>query len=327
MQTWTIIVDTFREARDKKLFWVLLIISTVVAAAMACIGFDENGWSFFLGALTIEDDVVYAGSPAARQFMATLVSDLLVGLYIGWVGVIICLLGTAGMFPSMLEPGTIEVLLSKPISRFKIFMSKYVGSLAFVLVQSAYFVVLTLLVLRWQTGVWLWAYLWAIPLLVLLFSYIYCVCVLAAILTRSTLTALICALAFWFFLSGISAMEDVYVYFTQTHQRAYRQEKVEADLSWGQRTKFGRIAYVLRTVLPKTDEVNAILRREMGAASTDSVVEKLFADLPIKPEGEMVRVESKRLERISAPRSIGTSLGFEAVVLVIAWWRFRRKDF
>ena len=139
MQLWAIIVDSFREAKAKKLFWALLAISTLVAAAMACVGFDENGWSFFFGAITKADPSVFIEIPAAdaaAAIMGALVSNILVGTYIGWVGIVICLIGTAGMFPSLVEPGAVDVVVSKPLPRSLLFLARYVGSLAFVFVQA-----------------------------------------------------------------------------------------------------------------------------------------------------------------------------------------------
>jgi len=327
MQVWAIIIDSFRESRDKKLFWVLLALSTIIAAALACVGFDENGWSFFFGLLKLENPDVRAGSPLAARLMASMVADFLVGLYIGWIGVILCLLGTVGMFPTMMEPGAIEVILGKPISRLKLFAAKYAGSLLFVLVQAVYFVLLTLLVIRLKLGAWLWAYLWAIPLLVLLFSYIYCVCVLAAVWSRNALTSLIVGMVFWIIVSSAGSVEGVYALMAYT--QAHREGKAEADLSWSARSSFGRITYVTRLVLPKTDDVPTILRKQMGAATADEVMSNLMgmASEMTAEDRYTLEQEEKRIARLSPLRSIGSSLAFEAVVLIFAWWRFSRKDF
>jgi len=327
MQTWAIIADSFRETRDKKLFWILLGLSTVIAAALACVGFDENGWSFFFGLIKWEDPAIRAGTPLAARIMASLVSDFLIGIYIGWIGVILCLLGTVGMFPALMEPGAIEITLSKPISRMKLFAAKYVGGLLFVLVQAAYFVMLTLLILRWQLGTWIWSYLWAIPLLVLLFSYIYCVCVLAAVWSRSALTSLIVGIVFWFLVFSASSIEGIYV--MTVYAQAQREGRAEVDLSFKNRSSFGRISYALRAILPKTDDIPNILRGQMGAASVDEVMTRVMRIEPEMSEQDRYTLEQeqKRISALSVTHSLGTSLAFEFVVLLVAWWRFSRKDF
>jgi ABC-type transport system involved in multi-copper enzyme maturation permease subunit len=327
MQTWAIIVDSFRETRDKKLFWVLLGLSTIIGLGLGCVGFDEKGWSFFFGVVTLEHPTIRAGTPAAAQMMAAIVSEFLVGVYIGWLGVILCLLGTAGMFPTLMQRGAIEVTLGKPLSRFKLFFAKYAGSLIFVLVQVTYFVLLTLIVIRWQLNAWMWAYLWAIPLLVIMFSYIYCVCVLAAVWSRSALTSLIVGMLFWFVVFSAASLEGVYTVFA--YAQGEQEGVTEVDLSWENRNKFGKATFLLRTVLPKTDEIPTLLGRQMNAASPQAVMGELMGlEDQLSPQDRYTLAqEEKRLAKISPLRSIGSSLLFEVVILLLAWWRFQRKDF
>ncbi len=323
MQIWAIIVDSFREARAKKLFWALLAISTLVAAAMACVGFDENGWSFFFGAVKKPDALFRSGTQAAESIIGAIVSSVLVGTYIGWVGVVICLIGTAGMFPSLLERGAVDVVVSKPLPRSLLFLGKYTGSLVFVLVQSAYFVLLTLVVLRFQLDRWLWPFLWAIPLLVLSFSYIYCVCVLAAVCTRRALSSLIYCLVFWVGAFGIAELERN----IGTQETAQGSSVV---VPWSERGSLGKISYMMHFVSPKPSDIPIILSRQLGAMGfKDTAVAMMPGDAGLI-SADMIAdldIEERRQDEISPTFSIGSSLAFEAVILLIACCIFARRDF
>lgn len=326
MQVWAIIVDSFRETRDKKLFWVLLGLSTLIGASLMCIGFDENGWSFLFGLVKIEDPYIRAGTPQATAMLASIVSDFLIGTYVGKLGVFLCLIGTVGMFPTLMERGAIEVTLSKPVSRFTIFFGKYLGSLIFVLVQVGYFVLFTLVVMRWQLGRWLWAYLWAIPLLVAMFSYIYCVCVLAAIWSRSALTSLIIGMLFWFMIFSATLVEGIYTEFQ--YKTMLAQGDTNTELTWSNRNSLGKAILAVHTILPNTDDITSILRREMHAASPSEIIKNIGVEGQIGPQDrQSLTREQKRIENISVLESVGGSLLFELVILLIAWWRFQRKDF
>jgi ABC-type transport system involved in multi-copper enzyme maturation permease subunit len=323
MQVWAIIVDSFREAKAKKLFWALLAISTLVAAALSCIGFDENGWSFFFGAIRKPDAIFRAGTDAAASLIGAIVSNVLVGSYIGWVGIVICLIGAAGMFPSLIETGAVDVVVSKPLPRSLLFLARYIGSLAFVFVQSAYFVLLTFLVLRWQLDRWLWGYLWAIPLLVLSFSYIYCVCVLAAVWTRRTLASLVYGLLFWVAVFGMAGLER----FVGTNANAKGPEVV---LAFSERGSIGKVSYVIHQISPKPGDIPIILGREIGALSSKDMAMAITAgdaDLISAGDIRQLDIEQRRFDSISAARSIGSSLAFEAVVLLVAGMIFSRRDF
>ncbi|GJM26402.1 MAG: hypothetical protein DHS20C16_28170 [Phycisphaerae bacterium] len=323
IQVWAIIVDSFREAKAKKLFWVLLVISTLVAAALACVGFDENGWSFFFGAIKKPDPIFKAGTDAAVSLIGAIVSNVLVGTYIGWVGIVICLIGTAGMFPSLIETGAVDVVVSKPLPRSLLFFARYIGSLAFVFVQSAYFVLLTLLVLRWQVDRWLWGYLWAIPLLVLSFSYIYCVCVLAAVWTRRALASLVYGLLFWVAVFGMAGLER----FVGTDSIGTGPDAV---LKFSERGSIGKVSHVIHVVSPKPSDIPIILGRQIGALNSKDTAMAIMpgdADLISDADIQQLEIEQRRSDSISPAFSIGTSLGFEAVVLLMACIIFSRRDF
>ncbi len=323
MQVWAIIVDSFREAKAKKLFWALLGISTLVAAALSFIGFDENGFSFFYGAIKSPNETFKAGTVAADRFFGAIVSNFLVGTYIGWVGIVICLVGTAGMFPSLIETGSVDVVVSKPLPRSVLFFARYIGSLAFVLVQSGYFVLLTLVVLRWQMGRWLWGYLWAIPLLVLSFSYIYCVCVLAAVWTRRALVSLVYGLLFWVVLFGIANLERV----VGTNDNATGSNVVAA---FSDRGSLGKTSLIARKIFPKPDDIPIILSRKTNSLDTKEFLMAITprnADIVTPDDVRQLQVEQLRADSVSPARSIGSSLAFEAVILLIACIIFSRRDF
>ena len=88
--------------------------------------------------------------------------------------------------------GSIDVVLSKPMTRWQVFLGKYAGSMVFVFVQACIFVLLTFVVIGIRWGCWIPGYLLTIPLVLLLFSYLYCVSVWVAVYFRSTVAAVKC---------------------------------------------------------------------------------------------------------------------------------------
>jgi len=49
MQLWALIVDGFREALDRKIFWVLVGITLLICVALLSIGFEGDHVSFMFG--------------------------------------------------------------------------------------------------------------------------------------------------------------------------------------------------------------------------------------------------------------------------------------
>jgi hypothetical protein len=113
------------------------------------------------------------------------------------LGLLLALVWTAGFLPAFLEPRSVSVLLAKPVPRWGLLLGKYLGVLAFVAAQAAYFIVGTWLALALRTGVWDGAYLLAVPLLLLHFAIFFSFSLLLAVCTRSTVVCVFGSIAFW----------------------------------------------------------------------------------------------------------------------------------
>src|SRR5579872_5207735 len=121
--TAALIRDTFREALARKIFWGLFGLSTAMIL-------------FFLFLLRI--DLVEGGLAAVSAFGRTSTTRdaerLVRGVYgaiatflYTW-GMFLAVFASAGLIPSILEPGRIELLLSKPVSRTHILVGRFAGN-------------------------------------------------------------------------------------------------------------------------------------------------------------------------------------------------------
>lgn len=207
MQATALLIDSLRMLRSRKLFWISLGISMLVMLAYASIGFGESGLSIGFGLYEFEDPFFIEGSPWARALYLGIFSTFVVGVWLTWAATILALISTSSIFPDFLSAGSIEMVLSKPISRTRIFFVKYLGSLLFVLLQMAIFCAGVFLCVGWRIGEWNWAIFAAVPLVTLFFSYLYAFNVLVALVTRSTLAALLFTIIFWFILWAVQTAE------------------------------------------------------------------------------------------------------------------------
>lgn len=204
-----IIVDSYRELIAKKLFWFVLAISLLIVISFGSIGFNDKGVSIGYGLYTFENEVLKAGSPWIKSFMDFAFASVIVTMWLAWGAIILALISTAEVFPNFLAGGAIDLVLSRPVRRTTVFFSKYFGSLLFVFMQVAIFCVGVLLVMRWRVGEWRWPILIAIPVLVLVFSYLYSIMVLLNVLTRSTLPSLVLTLLAWMSLFALHTTDGV----------------------------------------------------------------------------------------------------------------------
>jgi hypothetical protein len=370
-QTWALLVDMYRELNARKLFWITLILSGVFILAFALIGVDANGFKF----LWFHWDM-----PLAQFLYKQIFSYVVVGFWLTWVATILALISTSGLFPDFLSSGSVELYFAKPIGRPRLFLTKYAGGLLFVLAQVLVFSIGSFIVFRLRGGEWLPSLFLAVPLVVCFYSYLFAICTLVGILTRSTLAALLVTLLCWATFFSIHFTESKFleqVYFKKNYAQHY-EEQARADersvqrarsndavgsatQPWVIRTeqngaeaaskaadmrsderswsKVHRYIYWAYAIFPKTTETTDLLDRwlfktaeiQEAAEQNQQQMGYFFNDPEFRQRQlaqsraqEQVRLE---LRRRNVAWVLGTSLAFEAVILLLAGWIFCRRDY
>lgn len=208
MQTWAILLDGYRELNARKLFWLVLMVSGLIVGVFAAIGLNEKGltvlwWEF-------PSPFFNTSIMPAPEFYKLIFINLGVKFWLGWLAAILALVSTAGMIPDFIAGGAIELTLSKPIGRLRLFLTKYAAGLLFVALQVGVFALASFLVIGLRGGAWERGLFLAVPLVVVFFSYLYAVCALLGLLTRSTIASLLLTLGFWFACFGLHATEQLF---------------------------------------------------------------------------------------------------------------------
>ncbi len=339
-------VDAYRELNARKLFWVTMAISGVVVLGFGSIGFTDKGVSILFGLWNPESPMT-AGSPMARAFYMGLFSYFIVGLWMTWAATILALISTTSIFPDFMAGGAIDIVLSKPVGRLRLFLMKYVASLLFVILQVAVFCGGIFLCVGLRIGEWNPKIFLGIPIITVFFSYLFAVNVLVGVTTRSALTALLMTIIFWFSIFGFS-LADTLVYTIQTEQKLIAErtdeeiatvtdrlerlsdadtEAVQARrAAWesnvenltSRRDGAQKLADALDPwhrglsavmyVLPKTDETVNLLSRALKDPSGMDIMSILEGDFDDGPQGE---------ERQSADRIVREEVDQRSLLYVL----------
>ena len=121
-QTAAIFLDAYRELNAKKLFWITMILSGLVVVAFAAMGNNEKGITIFHW--TIELPFSSTKVVPRDEFYKMWFVSLGLKFWLGWIASILALVSTASMIPDFLAGGAIELSLSKPIGRLRLFLTK-----------------------------------------------------------------------------------------------------------------------------------------------------------------------------------------------------------
>ncbi len=375
IQTWALVVDAYRELSSRKLFWLSLLVSLVVVLVFAAIGLNAKGVTILW--FQIESELINSSSVEPIRFYKGMFSQFGVGLWLAWGATILALVSTGGMIPDMIAGGSIELTLSKPISRVRLFLTKYICGLLFTAMQVTVFASACFLVFGLRGGVWIPGVFWAIPFVVLFFSYLFSICVLLGMITRSAMPSILLTILVWFCVFIINTGDNLVLMSRvgndinreRVISRIERQEKTAAEafardnpgqdptpedlekanpfiadnrkrlaeLDKANQTlrRVERMIVIAKTLLPKTQETLEAMKRKMGDLAPPAPTEEADSGEVAIFGGPMSRQNQaevqRRVEQAMANRTtlwvVGTSLAFEAVMVGLAAWLFRRRDF
>lgn len=121
-----------------------------------------------------------------NQYVLPVIIQWLMGFVLVFLGILV----TASMIPEMLQPGSLHLLLSKPVSRRLLLLSKFFGGCVFVLLCVTQLVIGLYLIVGFRLDIWNMRLLWCIPVSVFLFSVFYSVSTLAGLIWRSSILAI-----------------------------------------------------------------------------------------------------------------------------------------
>ncbi len=138
-----------------------------------------------------------------------IVDLVLLGLFHQSVGAIILfgIFGVAGLVPSMLKKGTIDLFLSKPLSRSELLLSRAMGASGGIAVNIIYFFIGIWIVLGIKLGVWHMGFLASSLLVVFAYACLYSIVALFGVLTKSAGYSVLFAFVFYFISLGLEARE------------------------------------------------------------------------------------------------------------------------
>lgn len=189
----TIILNTFREALAKKIFIGYYIFYAIVVIFML----------FAVNLDAVEGVMSMADVPQAVGMVEKGFLDL------AWAFIVFfSLVSTSSFIPSMLEKGTIDLLISKPISRLNILFSKFLGAVIFMFISMVFLLGSIWLILSLKSGYWNFSFLLTIPVITLTFAIMYSIVVLIGLITQSSIISILVNFFLMFVLCPILSIRE-----------------------------------------------------------------------------------------------------------------------
>ncbi|MCI0362937.1 MAG: ABC transporter permease [Phycisphaerales bacterium] len=184
--TLALVRDTFREAFARKIFWGLFGFATVLIL-----------FFLFIMKIDVVEGAIATISLFGNESRAQDVNRLVRGVhssiaaFLYSVGLFLFVFASAGLIPTVFEPGRIELLLSKPVARAHILLGRYLGNLLVVSANMIYLVLAIWVIFGVKTDVWGAEFLYSIAITIFTFAVLLTVVLLVAVLSESAVLATI----------------------------------------------------------------------------------------------------------------------------------------
>jgi ABC-type transport system involved in multi-copper enzyme maturation permease subunit len=252
MKMLSIIINTLHESIKRITLLIYLGIATIVLLIIF-FGISAEYVDGTLTMINLFGQEIPAGNgienPIAILFVITIGGSLTGMMLFG-------MFATAGIIPSFLKRGTIDIYLSKPISRLHLLFSKYLGAvtvigLALLYFFAGMFVIVGLKISVWNTdlfGAWL--------LSTVFFATIYAFGSFFAVISRSIgVVLLVVYLHMFIFSDIIVAYDKIPITFLQTNSAE---------------TVFTVLRYLLPQVQPMLAQITKIFELQLAPFGGDT---------------------------------------------------------
>lgn len=209
------IEDELRASRNVKRLAAAFSQSLVVE--------DEMSLSLSYGTMVLFGPLQGAPSQSSQLIDQTII--VILSIFLGFFGIFSSLLVTASIIPRTFEPGEISLLLSKPVRRTVLFITKFIGGCAFTTLCAGVLVTGIWLLLWTRFGLWRPELLLCIPLYVFLFAVYFSVSALAGAIWRAPTVSLIIVVVFWVV---VTTTGGVYAFMTNGYLQTQQLVEVTA---------------------------------------------------------------------------------------------------
>lgn len=149
--------------------------------------------------------------PIEQSSVRALIEEVVLSYFLSWivgsVGVLVAIVVTASIIPQMFDPGSLHLLLSKPVNRSFLFLSKFFGGCAFTLLNAGYLLAGLWLILGLRFGIWNVGLLYCIPIFLFIFAIYYAVSALTSVIWRNAIVSVMITVVFWGMCFGVGLLK------------------------------------------------------------------------------------------------------------------------
>src|SRR4051812_48942485 len=146
-----VFIDTFQESFRNKMFLFFFVVSSLIVASIGLfMNMDiVNG---VMRGVEFLGNQIRVPAFTVQQWVQTLQAGL--AIMIATIGLFLAMMATSTLFPQMLQKGSIDLLLCRPIPRWRIITARFLGGVAIMAFNAAYLFLGVWTVLGLKSDIW-----------------------------------------------------------------------------------------------------------------------------------------------------------------------------
>jgi ABC-2 type transport system permease protein len=233
-----IFLDTFQESFRNKMFLFFFLVATLIVGSIG-LALNMDVVNGVMHGVTFLGSELRFPAFSVKQWVESFQSGI--AMLIGTFGMFLALMATSTLFPQMLQKGNIDLLLCRPIPRWRLVTARFAGGAAIMAFNAAYLFLGVWVVLGLKSGIWNHGFPLAALLAIFAFVILFSFVMVVSVTSESGPAGLLAAATLLMFSPLLAAHERITPAFSsELYRRVFR------TLYW---------------VLPKSAETIGAMRR------------------------------------------------------------------
>ena len=216
-----IFVDTFQESFRNKIFLFFFVVSSLVIGSIALAMNMDVVNGVMQGVTFLGNDIRLPRVLTVQQWVQNLQGGL--AMFVATIGLMLALLATSTLFPHMLQKGSVDLLLCRPIPRWRLMTARFLGGSSIMAANAIYLFLGVWLVLGVKADVWTRGFPLAAFLAIFAFVVLFAVVMMASVITENAPSGLLVGYTLLMFSPILAAHERITPAFSnELYRRVFR---------------------------------------------------------------------------------------------------------
>lgn len=135
--------------------------------------------------------------PLRRDYLIRAAVGTISSFFLGYLGLFAGIIVTSNVIPQTFEPGAVDLLLSKPVNRMGVYISKFLGGCLFVLLNTTLLLGGMWLLTGLRHAVWIHSLVLCIPVFLFWFMVFFSISALVGLIWRNSIVAVCVTIGVW----------------------------------------------------------------------------------------------------------------------------------